>query len=284
MPSVAVITDTDSSLPPDLAARHSIRQVPINVHFGTQAFRTGVDIDDVTLFARVDREAKLPTTSAPAPGQFVEAYRAAFDAGADAVVCICVSSVLSAVYQAALAAAELMPGRDITAIDSRLVSMGQGFMALAAAEAAAAGAPKDEVVARALAVRDRSYFYGALATLKYLAMSGRVGHLAAGFGGLLDVRPILTVREGKLDLLERVRTRTRAWARLMELSIEALAGRRPERLAVVHVKAPEEARQFRDELCVVLECPADVVVAELTPGLSVHTGAGLIGVGLLAAD
>ncbi len=284
MPSVAVITDTDSSLPPDVAARHGIRQVPINVHFGTQTFRTGMDINDVTLFERVDREAKLPTTSAPSPGQFVEAYQAAFDAGADAVVCICVSSALSAAYQAALAAADLMPGRDIAAIDSRLLSMGQGFVVLAAAEAARAGAPKAEVIARAMAVQDRTYFYGALATLKYLAMSGRVGQLAAGFGGLLDVRPILTVREGKLDLLERVRTRKRAWARLIELSTEALAGRAPEQLAVVHVKAPEDARRFRDELCAALQCPTDVIVAELTPGLSVHTGAGLIAVGLLAAS
>jgi DegV family protein with EDD domain len=278
--AIAIITDTDSSLPAELAARHGIRQVPISIHFGTDTLHTGLDVDDASLFARVDREVKMPTTSAPAPGQFVEAFQAAFDSGASAIVCITVSSALSAVYQAALAAADLLPGRDITVIDSRTVTMGQGFMVLAAAEAAAAGATKEEVVERALAVGGRTHFFGALATMKYLAMSGRVGHLTAGFGGLLDVRPILTVRDGKLEMLERVRTRKKAWARLMELSATTLQGRPMERMAIVHVRAPEDAQKFCEELCAVLPCPAEVITAELTPGLSVHTGAGLIGVGL----
>jgi fatty acid kinase fatty acid binding subunit len=283
MPSIAVVTDTDSSLPAELAARYGILQVPISVHFGQDTLRAGVDIDDATLFARVDREGKYPTTSAPAPGEFAEAYRAAFADGVDEIVCICVSSALSAVGQAAATAAGTMPDRKITIVDSQAVAMVQGFMAIEAAEAAQAGAPAEEIVRRAVAVRDRSTIYGALATLKYLAMSGRVGHVAAGFANLLEVKPIVTLVDGKLQMLERVRSRKRALARVIELTSEALAGRTLERLAVQHVACPEEALAFKEQLCAAIPCPDEVVIAEFTPGLSVHTGAGLIGVAATAA-
>jgi fatty acid kinase fatty acid binding subunit len=283
MPSVAIITDTDSSLPPELAARYGIRQVPISVHFGQDTLRAAVDIDDASLFARVDREGKYPTTSAPAPGQFAEAYRAAFASGADEIICICVSSALSAVGQAATTAAETMPGRKITVVDSQAVAMAQGFVAIAAAEAAKAGAPTDEIIRRAMGVRDRSFIYGGLATLKYLAMSGRVGHVAAGFANLLEVKPIVTLVDGRLQMLERVRSRKRSLARVIELTLETLAGRPLERLAVQHVACPEQAMAFKEQLCAAIQCPGEVVFAEFTPGLSVHTGAGLIGVVGVAA-
>ena len=281
MSSVAIITDTDSSLPAGVAGRYGIRQVPINVHFGEEVLRTGVDIDDAGLFARIDREGKLPTTSAPSPGQFLEAYQAAFDAGADAVACFCVSSGISATYQAAVTATELLPGRPIAVVDTQSVSMAQGFMAIAAAEAARDGASLDDVVAAARAVGGRAHVFGALATLKYLAMSGRVGYLAAGFGNLLNVKPILTLRGGKLDLLEKVRTRSKALARVIELAGEAAAGRPISRMAVLHVNVPDEAAEFAAQLRGALPCPDEIIIAEMSAGLSVHTGAGMLGVALV---
>jgi DegV family protein with EDD domain len=284
MSSIAIITDTDASLPADVAAQYNIRLVPITVHFGEDVFETGVDIDEAQLFARIDREGTLPTTSAPSPGKFAETYRAAFEAGAEAVICFCVSGEVSATYGAAVAARDLLPERDITVVDSQSLSLGQGFMVLAAAEAAADGATKERIIARATEVRDRTHLYAALSTLKYLAMSGRVGHLAAGMGNLLSVKPVLTIRDGKLDLLERVRTQRKAWARVIELASQAAGDRKPEQMAIVHANAPEEAHQFEQQLRAWLQCPETIIVAGLTAGLCVHSGAGLVGVALVVSE
>lgn len=281
MSKIAIITDTDASLPAAIAARYGIRQVPINIHFGQEVLATGVDIDDARLFERVDREGKLPTTSAPSPGQFLEAYQAAFADGADAVACFCVSSAISATYQAAVSARELLPDKPIVVVDTQSISMAQGFMAIAAAEAARAGASLDEVVAAARETGKRAHVFGALSTLKYLAMSGRVGHVAAGFGNLLNIKPVLTLRNGKLELLERVRTRSRSLARVVELAAEAAAGRPIARMAVLHVNVLDEAKAFEAQLRAALPCPEEILIAEMTPGLSVHTGAGLLGVALV---
>lgn len=284
MSSIAIITDTDSSLPSDVAAQYGIRLVPINIYFGEEAFQATVDIDDATVFARIDREGKLPTTSAPTPGQFTMAYQAAFGAGAESVICFCVSAEVSATYAAATTARELMLDRDVTVVDSRTLSMGQGLMVLAAAEAAQRGASKDAVLAAAESARDRSHLFAALATLKYLAMSGRVGHLAAGMAGLLNIKPVLTIRDGKLDMLEKVRTRKKAWARTIELTTQSLEGHAIERMAIIHVNAVEQAREFEGLLRAALDCPDDVITAAFTPGLSIHSGTGVVGVVVVAAE
>jgi DegV family protein with EDD domain len=281
---IKIITDTDASLPPDLAARYDIRQVPIIVQFGEEALKTGVDIDDAGLYTRVDREGKMPTTSAPAPGQFAEAYEAALHAGADCILCFCVSAEISATYGAAVIARDMFPEHDITVVDTRTVTMAQGFVALAAAEAVGAGATKEQAIARARSVGQRSHVYAALSTVKYLALSGRVGYLAAGMATLLNVKPILSVRDAKLDVVERVRTQKKAWARVIDLTGQALAGRPIERMAIGHVHCLDDALRFEQQVRASLPCPDEIIMTELSPGLSVHTGAGLIGIVPIAAE
>ena len=278
MPPIAIITDTDSSLPLDLAKQYNIVQVPIIVQFGEESFRDVYDIDNAAVFSRVDREGKLPTTAAPSPGVFVEAFKSAFASGADQILCLTISSEMSAVYAAARTAAEMFTGEKVKVVDSRTLAFGEGLMAIEAAKAIADGASMDEAIAAAENLRDRTHIFGALSTVKYLAMSGRVGQVAAGFASLLEIKPILTLRNEKLEMLERIRTQNKAWARVIELAVEAAGGRAVEQLAILNVNALEAAGQFELQLRAALPCPPEIRHIEMTPGLSIHTGAGLVAI------
>lgn len=280
MKKTSIVTDTDASLPPELAKKFNIRQVPISIHFDDEVLRTGIDVDDASLFPRIEALGKLPTTAAPSPGDFAKAFQECFeDDQADQVLCFVVSGEVSGTYDSALIAAnELMPEKDITVINTLSLSMGQGYMTLLAAEALANGASSDEVISIAEQLRDRTFLFGALSTLKYLAMGGRVSHMTAEMAGLLNIKPILTILDGKLDMLEKVRTRKKAWARIIDLTAESAGNKPIERMSILHVACPEEAELLKTQLTEKLTCPEEIHIAELTPGLSVHTGPGFVGV------
>jgi DegV family protein with EDD domain len=284
MPKIAVIADTDASLSPEFAKKQGITLVPILISFGSESFASGVDIDDKALFERIDKEGALPKTAAPSPGAFSQAFKKEFDAGAEGIVCVCVSSEISATYAAALTAKEDFPGRDIRVIDSRVVSMAQGFMALEAKRMAAAGSSLDAIQANLKGMQQRLVLFASLSTLKYLAMGGRVGKLSASMGNMLSIRPILTIKGGKLDLLEKVRTRKAAMSRLVELLASSVDSRKVQQAAFIHVHAAEELAVLEQELRARVTLPAEVVHTEFSPGLSVHTGAGTIGAVLLLGE
>jgi DegV family protein with EDD domain len=277
MPRIAIVTDTDSSLPLSISKPLGILQVPILVNFDGESYAAVDEINDAQVFSRIDSSGKLPTTAAPSPGKFSEAFAKAFQAGAESILCFCVSSEVSATYGAALVARELTPHLDITVIDTHSLSMGFGFMVWEAAEAARNGASKEEVIAQAMNVGDRTHLFAALSTLKYLAMSGRVSQVAAGFASVLSVKPILTIRNGKLDLLERVRTQSKAFERVIELADRTVNGKQIQRLCILHVNAIESARAFEAQLRQCMTYPPEVLFVELTPGLSIHSGTGLVG-------
>jgi DegV family protein with EDD domain len=280
MPKISIVTDTDASLPAKIAKKYKIRQVPISVHFGEDMYEDGINIDNAFLFERINKEGKLPSTSAPAPGKFAEVFKESFDEDdSDSLICFCISSAMSATAEAAnIAAKELLPDKKITVVDTRTLSMGQAFMAMAAADAVRDGADVAGAIKSAEELRSRTSLYGALATLKYLAMSGRVSQVAAGMAGMLNIKPILSVQNGKLELLEKVRTRKKAWVRMIELVQSDLKDTSAEKMAVLHVNAPEAAESFKELLKKEVACPNEILDAELLPGLSVHTGDGLVGV------
>jgi len=278
MPKVAIITDTDSSLPPQVAAKSGIYQVPISIHFDGKSYSTGLDINDRLLFNEVDHLNRLPTTSAPNPTDYIKAYETAFKQGAEEIVCVCVSSKISATYSSALTARENFPERGIRVVDSLNLTMAQGFMVLAAAEAASKNASSAEIVTLVEETGKKIHTFVMLPTLKYLALGGRVDKKIAMLADTINIKPILTVRDGKLDLFEKVRTHKKAVERLLALVANVVQDKNIVRLAVIHVNEEKRATEMESLLRNAFSCPTKITITELTPGLSVHTGSGVVGI------
>ena len=278
MPKTAIITDTDSSLPQHLAEKYGIRQVPIGIHFDDEHFDACDNFDDKTLFEYIDRLGKLPTTSAPSPSSFIKYFEEAFSKGAESIICICVSSKISSTYDAAVSAAAEFPGKKISVIDSLNLSMGQGYMVMEAAKAIEAGKSHEEAVELVMSMIGHVHIFGFLTTLKYMAMGGRVSKISASMANMLNILPILTSVDGKLDLLEKVRTKKRALVRLSALVSEALKDEPLVKIAFIHVNNEKGANELEKRLGKSLEIPEENLTTEFTPGLSVHAGSGLVGV------
>ncbi|MBN1231316.1 MAG: DegV family protein [Anaerolineales bacterium] len=277
---ISIVTDTDSSLSKEMEEKYNIRQVPITVNFDGNVFETGIDITDDTLFPMIDKYGKLPTTAAPSPGKFAEMFQKVFDEDqADAIICFVVSSEVSGTYNAALVAAnDLMPEKNITVVDTKSLTLGQGYMAIIAAEAVQEGCSIEEVLERAMAIQDKSHMFGALSTLKYLAMGGRVGNLAAEMAGLLNIKPILTIQNGKLEMLEKVRTRKKAWERIATLSDEIIGDKAVKHMSIIHTDSLDYAMEFEKLIRSKIDCPEEIWITDLSAGLSVHTGPGFVGI------
>lgn len=278
MSRIRIVTDTDSSLPTQIAEEYGIIQVPITIHFGEETFKDVEEIDCTQTFARIDREGKLPTTSAPSPGDFADAYQRALDSGAEEILCFTVSGEVSATYKSALTGKDMIDGGMVTVVDTRSLSLGQGYMVMEAAKLAGQGKRSEEIVDQVQEIRERSHLYAALSTLRYMAMSGRIDHLTAGMANLLNIKPILSIQDGKLDLLEKVRTKGKSWQRVIELVREQVGKKGIEKLSILHADALEDAELFKEQLCNEIQCLESTPCYEINPGLSVHAGSGLVGV------
>lgn len=280
MARVAIVTDSAADLSPARVKELGIHVVPLEVTFGTERLLAGVDLTIEAFWARmVAPDAPFPTTAAASPGQFKEAFEACFAAGADAVVAVDVSEGLSATIKSARIARDMMPDREIHIVDSTSVSMATGILAEIGAEMAAAGKPAAEIAATLEARTKDLNLYVALDTLEYLKRGGRISPAAAAIGGLLSVKPIITVADRKVEVEERVRTRSKARARCVEL----LTARPVERLAVLHT-TNAEVEEFRDAL--VAGMPGGIDRSKVTTdlvGASVgpHLGPGAVGAVIL---
>jgi DegV family protein with EDD domain len=269
---IALVTDSASDLPLELADQHQIQVVPLTIRFGESELVDREELTPAEFWARCASSPVLPETAAPAPGAFRTAFDRAAEQGYKGVVCVTLSSGLSATYQAALAAAadSRLPVR---VVDSRSITMGQGLMALTGAELAAKGATLDEVANVVESLARRTRIYGALNTLENLRKGGRIGPAAAVFGSLLSIKPIIELRDGVVEGESKQRTRRR--------SLEYLANKvheygHPQRLAVVHGSAPDLDDFLHLLGPIVGEQPC--LICELGPVIGTHAGPGAIGV------
>lgn len=279
MSRVMVVTDSTADLAPDVVAAHGIRVVPLTVSFGAEELRAGVDLSTEQFWERMLAPGTpLPRTAAPSPGAFREAFEASFVEGAEAIVCPVVGSRISATIQSATLAARDLAGREIHVIDTASTSMATGLSAILAAEMAAAGASGAEVAAGVRHWLPDIDLYVAVDTLDYLRKNGRLSAAATAIGTVLSIKPIITVRDGVITLAEKMRTRTRARERVVEL----IAERPIERLAIMHTptSTPEEVGAFRQ--AVLERAPGGIDPALVSVGLigastGPHLGPHLMG-------
>jgi DegV family protein with EDD domain len=273
--AVAVVTDSTASLPPDLAARRGIRVVPLRVAAGGLASDDGPAALSGALGAEVRRGARLSTAS-PAPAAFAAAYAAAAAAGSAGVVSVHISAGLSGTVNSARLAAAGAPV-PVRVVDSRSLGMGLGFAALAAADAAQVGGTLDDVAAAASirAARLRSFFV--LDTLDQLSAGGRLDPGFPGAGSGLTFRPLLHLADGKIAVLEKLRTTSAAVRRLEELAAESAAGQ-PVDLAVQYLGDPERAGALAGRLERLIPAARCRYLAEAGPVILAHTGPGMLGV------
>ncbi|HYP40050.1 MAG TPA: DegV family protein [Chloroflexia bacterium] len=272
---VKIVTDSAADIPSNLAAELDITVVPLLVHMGGKSYLDGVDISGEAFYRELEATRSVTTTSLPSLESFEREYRRLTSEGYE-VVSIHLSSKLSGTFNAALIACtgDGIPAEAISVVDTHTLSMGQGWVAIRAAEAAREGRTREEVEALAEEMVGRSHVYGALDTLEYVIRSGRVGRLPGTVGNLLNVKPIITIHpNGEAGILERVRTRKKALERIVELVGEQgpLDG-----LAVMHGADDEGAAQLLAML-EPLGLPSPIV-GHIGAVLGTHIGPGAVGV------
>jgi DegV family protein with EDD domain len=272
---VAVVTDSTAYLPPDMVDRYGLTVVPLQVVIGGRSLTEGVEVSSDEVAAAL-RDWRPVTTSRPTPQTFADAYRRL---GVPQVVSVHLSADLSGTVDAARLAARQVAqdGLHVVVVDSRSLGMGLGLTARAAAQAALDGASAEEAAqaARRLALEVSIFLY--VDTLDYLRRGGRVGAAAAMVGSALAVKPLLNLADGRLEPIERVRTASRALARLEELAVRG-AGTRPVDMAVQHLAAAERAEEMAERLRRRVPELRSLHVGEVGAVVGAHVGPGMLGV------
>lgn len=278
MNRVKVVTDSASGLPKDIEKEYEIIVVPIPIQVGEQSYKENVDLSAEKFYRRLDGNV-MPKTSSPSPGDFIEAYRRLAKVASE-VISIHVTAKGSGTCQAAKVAADSMAEEvNVCVYDSNTVSMGAGFLSIEAAKAAFEGLDLDQIKERLDTLKHKIRAFVAIPTLKYLQKSGRLSHGQAIFGSILSIKPVIEVRDGILEVVDRVRSHPRALERVVELAADAVSSI-PARVAVMHANSYEEAMKFAEQLKERINI-RQLIIAEVGASLAIHGGPGMIGVILL---
>jgi DegV family protein with EDD domain len=278
--SIAIVTDSTCDLPQTVVDQHRIHVVPMVVNIGQASYLDGVELSRQTFYEGLPTNATPPTTSVPSPGDFRRVYEGLAADGIREVLSVHIATSLSAVVNSARLGAADLDAPAITVIDSRQLTLGLGFLALAAAKAAEAGRSLAEIVELVENQIRRTHVFAALDTLEFLRRSGRVSGLAAGFGELLSVKPLLKMYDGEAKT-ERVRTRSRALQRLIDL-VRAVGPL--DRLALVHTNARERALALGDQARDLFLDESDPLCVEVTSVIGAHIGPGVVGFVAVGAE
>jgi DegV family protein with EDD domain len=280
MRQVAIVTDTTACVPQEQVNKYDIEVVPVPLIINDKTYRDGIDITPTEFYAMLRKAKKMPTTSASSPSPYLEAYRSA-SRKAHNILCLTEPSKFSAMFNSARTAMETaqktLPEVTIEVVECTTAAAGQGLVALAAARAAAADKPLNEVKKIVHSIMWRVNLFATLDTLHYLVKSGRVPQAAALFNSILKIKPVFTLNHASPRTVALPRSMKSATNHMLKL-MEAAANKGQKlHVAVMHADAIEEATKLQDMILARFECK-EIYITEFTPVMGVHTGPGLVGV------
>jgi DegV family protein with EDD domain len=271
-----IVMDGSGDMPPEWASAYNIEVVPIHLHIGDKEFLQGVDLSDDDFYRLVDQTRTIPKTAIPAPYQFMEFYRRIAQPG-DTILSMHLSRKLSGMFASAeQAARELVGELNVIALDSGNGSAGLGYMCREARLMEQTGQSLHAIVKRMGFIRDHMNIIFTIDNLEYAHLSGRVKALQAALSSLLNIKPIIALREGALDMAERVRTRQRALTYIIDCMRQCL-GEQKVNVAVVHARCPEAGQQLMERVRDTLNCK-EIILTNLSIAVSAHLGPGTVGI------
>lgn len=276
MTKIAFVTDSTAYFPAEIHKRYDIKVGPQILIWGKEELADGVDITPDAFYARLKTTTVMPTTSQVTVPWFQQTFGPLVADGAP-ILAILISTKLSGTVQSALQAKDMFPGATIEIVDSESTAMALGFQVLEAIRAAEAGRSFPEVVEIARMAKNHTGVLFVVDTLEFLHRGGRIGGATKLLGTALNLKPLLELRDGRVEPIERIRTKAKATARLLDVLEERIGGRKPVRIAALHASAPEEARQLLAEAEKRLQ-PIESMLADVSPVVGNHAGPGTIGI------
>ncbi len=277
MSKFAIVTDSTSYIPSEVVQKHGITVAPQVLIWDNQTYRDGIEIQPTEFYSRLKTAKVMPSTSQVSPATMQEIFQGLVDKGMP-VLGIFISSKLSGTLQSAIQAKDMMgsAGEKVTLVDSQSTAMGLGFQAIAAARAAEAGASIEETAALASSAHERTGVFFAVDTLEFLHRGGRIGGAQRFIGSALNLKPILAVKDGKVEGIERIRTKSKAHERVLELVAEQVKGKSNIRLATLHANSADDAKNLLDRAVAELS-PVETLFTEVSPVVGTHAGPGTVG-------
>ena len=282
MSKIAVVTDSTTYLPPELVSKYNIAVAPQVLIWGDQTYKDGVEITSTEFFTRLKTAKVMPSTSQVAVVSFQEIFEDLVNQGND-VLALLVSSRLSGTIQSAMQAKELMgsAGDKVHVVDSQSVAMALGFQVLAVARALENGASLKDAIALAEKSQEYTGVVFAVDTLEFLHRGGRIGGAQRFLGTMLNMKPILAIQDGRVEGVDRIRTKGKAHDRVLELVTEKIAGRTPVRMATLHANAAEDAKALLSRAEQAFK-PIESLFTEVSPTVGTHAGPGTVGLAFMA--
>ncbi|NLT95214.1 MAG: DegV family protein [Clostridia bacterium] len=276
MSKIRIVTDSTADLPIELIKKYNITVVPLRVNFGSESYLEGVELTTEDFYKKLIDGDKLPTTSQPSPGDFAKVYQQLSREGVEEIFSIHISKELSGTYQSAVLAKSMVEEKDlkITVIDSQLVCMGLGLVVLNAAQAAKENKSSEEIAMIISKVQKEMNTFFVVDTLDYLQKGGRIGKASSLLGTLLNIKPILTIKEGQVHAYDKIRGRGKALDKLIEIA-EQKSGSQRIQCAIVHANSLETALKLREKVASRLNC-TEIIISNIGAVVGTHVGPGTI--------